>query len=283
MMTMWSVLLLVLAVNNALADFNFGKECPSGVTIHGKNAEKVVELLSNDCKKDKDCDCEDSEEEQHGTCTIKKPFDCSDLDKSTCKSGIYKIYPGRTSGFKVFCEMEKNGGGWTVIQRRMNGHINFFRDWDSYKRGFGNMKGEHWLGNEHLHQLTSQGNYMLRIDMSDFGNSRRHAVYSKFSVGSESSGYKLDINGYSGDAGDSMKRSQNGNRFSTMDKDQDISGENCAEKYKGGWWYGACHSSNLNGLYHKGSHKSFADGINWDHWKGYYYSLKTTTMMIRRS
>lgn len=42
---------------------------------------------------------------------------------------------------------------------------------------------------------------MLRIDMSDFGNSKRHAVYSKFSVGSESSGYKLDITGYSGDAG----------------------------------------------------------------------------------
>ncbi|VDI65395.1 Hypothetical predicted protein [Mytilus galloprovincialis] len=100
--------------------------------------------------------------------------------------------------------MEKNGGGWTVIQRRMNGHINFSRDWDSYKRGFGNMKGEHWLGNDHLHQLTSKGKYMLRIDMSDFGNSKRHAVYSKFSVGSESSGYKLDITGYSGDAGTKM-------------------------------------------------------------------------------
>ncbi|XP_052097622.1 microfibril-associated glycoprotein 4-like [Mytilus californianus] len=284
-MTIWSVLLLVLAVTNSLADFNFGKECPSGVTFHGKNADKVVELLSNGCGKDKECDCdnEDSEGEQEGTCTVKKPSDCSDLDKSMCKSGIYKIYPDRTSGFNVFCEMEKNGGGWTVIQRRMNGHINFYRDWEAYKRGFGNMKGEHWLGNEHLHQLTSQGKYMLRVDMSDFVNSKRHAVYSKFSVGSESSGYKLDITGYSGDTGDSMKRYQNGNRFSTMDKDLDTSGENCAEKYKGGWWYGACHESNLNGLYHKGSHTTFADGVNWKQWKGYNYSLKTTTMMIRKA
>ena len=45
---------------------------------------------------------------------VKRPSDCSDLDKTTCKSGVYKIYPKNTSGFEVYCEMEKNGGGWTV-------------------------------------------------------------------------------------------------------------------------------------------------------------------------
>ncbi|CAC5411621.1 FCN [Mytilus coruscus] len=161
--------------------------------------------------------------------------------------------------------MEKYGGGWTVFQRRMNGKINFYRDWESYKRGFGNMKGEYWLGNDHLHQLTSQGKYMLRIDMSDFENSKRHGVYSKFSVGSETSGYKLDVTGYSGDAGDSMKVHQIGNKFSTMDNDNDRDKDNCAVTYKGGWWYGACHQSNLNGLYLKGSHKTLLmvlTGIN---------------------
>jgi hypothetical protein len=40
-----------------------------------------------------------------------RPSDCGELDKTTCKSGVYKIYPNNTSGFEVYCEMEKNGGG----------------------------------------------------------------------------------------------------------------------------------------------------------------------------
>ncbi|XP_076108040.1 angiopoietin-4-like [Mytilus galloprovincialis] len=179
----------------------------TSVTFHGATADKVVELLSNrcGCKQDKKCnnDNEDSEETQ-GPCKVKRPSDCKNLDRSTCKSGIYKIYPEKSDSFSVYCEMEKHGGGWTIFQRRINGEINFFRDWESYKRGFGNMNGEHWLGNEHLHQLTSQATYMLRIDITDFESrtdSNRHAVYSTFSVSSEHSGYKLDVTGYSGDAG----------------------------------------------------------------------------------
>jgi len=45
---------------------------------------------------------------------VTRPSDCSELDKSTCKSGVYKIFPDNTSGFEVYCEMEKYGGGWTV-------------------------------------------------------------------------------------------------------------------------------------------------------------------------
>ena len=45
---------------------------------------------------------------------VTRPSDCSELDKSTCKSGAYKIFPDNTSGFEVYCEMEKYGGGWTV-------------------------------------------------------------------------------------------------------------------------------------------------------------------------
>ncbi|XP_071123453.1 microfibril-associated glycoprotein 4-like [Mytilus edulis] len=257
----------------------------SGVTFHGDTADKILELLSNSGgskQNRKSNNSNEKPEKDKGPCSVKRPSDCGDLEKSTCKSGIYKIYPEKTSTFDVFCEMEKHGGGWTVFQRRMNGKINFFRKWESYKTGFGNLNGEHWLGNEHLHKLTSHGKYSLRIDMSDFKNNHRHAVYNKFFVGSESAGYKLDVTGYSGDAGDSMAVHQNGKKFTTIDKDQDAHGENCAKYYKGGWWYGACHQCNLNGLYLKGS-STYGEGINWYTWKGLKYSLKTTTMMIRRS
>ena len=52
-----------------------------------------------------------------------------------------------------------------------------------------------------------------------------------------------------------------------LDKDADRS---CAVSFKGAWWYNACYNSNLNGQYLNGSHSSFADGVNWRFWLGYY-------------
>ena len=75
----------------------------------------------------------------------------------------------------------------------------------------------------------------------------------------------------------------NGMRFSTFDSDHDtVTGENCAAKFRGAWWYSNCHDSNLNGLYLAGHHTSFADGINWETWHGNYYSLKSSEMKIAK-
>ena len=73
-----------------------------------------------------------------------------------------------------------------------------------------------------------------------------------------------------------------GNRFSAKDLDLDKdANRTCAVLFKGGWWYNACHHSNLNGQYLSGSHDTFADGVNWMFWLGNKYSLKKTVMKIR--
>ena len=73
-----------------------------------------------------------------------------------------------------------------------------------------------------------------------------------------------------------------GMQFSTKDQDNDIDSGSCAVTYKGAWWYKSCHASNLNGKYLGGSHMdTYADGINWKTFRGFYYSLKGSEMKLR--
>lgn len=65
---------------------------------------------------------------------------------------------------QIFCDMETNGGGWTVIQRRSVGLTSFNRDWKQYKQGFGSIRGDFWLGNDNIFRLTRQPS-TIRIDM----------------------------------------------------------------------------------------------------------------------
>nr|CBM41041.1 fibrinogen-related protein 2 [Mytilus galloprovincialis] len=215
-----------------------------------------------------------------------RPLDCGDIDIKR-GSGVYKIYPEGSgqAGFNVYCDMDSENvdGGWTVIQRRLNGEEYFFRGWRDYKEGFGTLQGEHWLGNAKLNILTSQANYELLIRMKTFENENGYARYSDFKVDDDASKFKMTLSksSFTGNVGDSFGY-HSGYKFSTKDQDNDVyTPGGCAVNHKAGWWYGSCHASNLNGLYHAGNHTSYADGVNWKSWKGYHYSLKETTMMIR--
>ena len=215
-------------------------------------------------------------------CTIGIYSNCQDaLAQGQTTSGVYTLKPDNQAAFQVYCDMTTDGGGWTVFQRRMDGSVNFYRYWTDYQQGFGSLSGEFWLGLDKIHRLTATPSE-LRVDMRDFEGNSAYAKYTSFSVGDSSSKYILSVSGYSGTAGDSLVF-QNGQRFSTRDQDNDNAPRgNCAQWNRGAWWYRNCHSSNLNGLYHGQLH-SYADGVVWNTWRGYNYSLKFSEMKLRRS
>ncbi|XP_053385771.1 microfibril-associated glycoprotein 4-like [Mercenaria mercenaria] len=207
-----------------------------------------------------------------------RPIDCQDIKAlGHRRSGVYYIYPKNTRGFSVRCDMDTANGGWTLIQRRIL-NSDFYKTWDDYQFGFGNLSENFWIGNQQIHLISTQGWYELRVDMTSMDNETAYAEYKLFSVGDVDSLYKLTVAGYSGTAGDSLTV-HNNRKFSTKDRDYDTSSGNCARMYSGAWWYADCHASNLNGDY---GNKAYAKGPVWHTWKGLYSPLKTTEMKIRR-
>ena len=84
-----------------------------------------------------------------------------------------------------------------MFQKRLDGSVDFYRGWDDYKRGFGNLNGEFWLGLDKIHRLTKQRS-RLRVDLEDTTGKTAYAEYDFFGVASENSKYKLSLGTYSG-------------------------------------------------------------------------------------
>ncbi|XP_062386881.1 microfibril-associated glycoprotein 4-like [Sardina pilchardus] len=218
------------------------------------------------------------------------PIDCEDVFfNGSIHNGVYTIYPvGKDSPMEVFCDMgcredeSHERGQWTVIQRRIDGNVNFERNWNDYKRGFGVKYGEYWLGLQNIFLLTHGMKYELRVDMEDWEGGTVYALYRSFFLEPESDGYRLQVFDFiDGGAGDSLTY-HNGQKFSTFDRDQDNWSGNCVATHKGGFWYNACINTSPNGDYKFRNYQIGSGGISWKGWKGVNYSQRKFSMKVRR-
>jgi len=128
--------------------------------------------------------------------------------------------------------------------------LKFNRSWSEYKVGFNDSRGNYWIGNDLLSQLTLTGRYKLRFDLQSRSNSNwYYAEYSTFIVHPESTNYRLIVSGYPGNARDALSY-QNRQMFGTFDRDNDeLSSENCAVNHGGGFWYKNCGWCCVNSYY----------------------------------
>uniref|UniRef100_A0A8C3XAP4 Angiopoietin like 4 n=1 Tax=Catagonus wagneri TaxID=51154 RepID=A0A8C3XAP4_9CETA len=179
-----------------------------------------------------------------------------------------------------------HNGGWTIIQRRQDGSVDFNQPWEAYKDGFGDPKGEFWLGLEKVHRIMGDRGSRLAVQLQDWeGNAE--SLQFPVHLGGEDTAYSLQLTvpvasklGATIDTPRGLSLP-----FSTWDQDHDLRGDkNCAKTLSGGWWFGTCSHSNLNGQYFHSiprQREQRKKGIFWKTWRGRYYPLQATTILIQ--
>ena len=157
------------------------------------------------------------------------------------RSGVYPIH--YTKHGYGYCDMDTDGGGWTVIVRRMGGRRSFDKTWKQYQRGFGPLDRDFWIGLDTLFAIT-RGPTELRVDLRSENGTWYHAYYEFFGVGAEIDNYELFIAGYDAEKSsiyDAFSE-HNGAPFTTKDivnLEDENSGclHHIQKRGSGGWWY----------------------------------------------
>uniref|UniRef100_UPI00398F1C26 fibrinogen-like protein 1-like protein n=1 Tax=Pristiophorus japonicus TaxID=55135 RepID=UPI00398F1C26 len=199
------------------------------------------------------------------------PQDCTEIEQNNqnATSGLHVIQPEGSPLLVVNCVM-RNNDSWTVIQRNTrSSRITWTESWTTYKYGFGDVLGDHWLGNEYIYYLTRQTRYKLRIEFTDYRRAIKYAEYDSFYIEPENRKYAIRLGIFSGNVFDRLTQLSpnvliDNQPFTTMDRDNDNSGINCASG-RGGWWFNACGNVYLNS--------------NYPYWPG--VSIREVTMMIQ--
>ncbi|KAH8408590.1 hypothetical protein KR215_007946, partial [Drosophila sulfurigaster] len=153
--------------------------------------------------------------------------------------GVHEIKVSGVGSFEVLCDSQLAGPGWIVIQQRIDRKENFHRDWATYRKGFGSLDSDFFLGLEKMYRLTSLQQYELYIHLVAKNGSIFYARYDDFKISDEDHGYALSLSNFKGNIWDAMRNHEN-LKFTTFDRDNDLYSANCAILYRSGWWYKKC-------------------------------------------
>nr|KAF6479000.1 angiopoietin like 4 [Molossus molossus] len=175
-------------------------------------------------------------------CPTGLPQDCQELfEEGERQSGLFQIQPQGSLPFLVNCKMTSDGG-WTIIQRRQDGSVDFNRPWEAYKTGFGDPQGEFWLGLEKVHLILGDRSSHLAVQLQDWeGNAE--SLQFPVRLGGEDTAYSLQLTApVASELGvTTVTPSGLSLPFSTWDRDHDLRRDkNCAKSLSGEWlvvWY----------------------------------------------
>ena len=228
---MKSQLVILLILVSSLLATNADQQCGNLFQQYNQQCAKCIQIIRSCC-------------------------DLADLPRYRAPSGVYQLMYNYSSGSPftlslvvgAYCDRDCDGD-WMVIQRNAKDGVDTFKkQWKDYEEGFGDLKSSKlWYGLKALNRFTQTGQWELRIDFQFENNTWSYLHYNTFSVGTATKEYPLTIGGFTGTTTDPFATHPlNGQRFSTVDNDNDRSGGNCANSNGGGWWHNGCWHINPN-------------------------------------
>ncbi|XP_060571564.1 angiopoietin-related protein 4-like [Ruditapes philippinarum] len=99
--------------------------------------------------------------------------DCKDAfqhalkNNKNAETGVYEIRLPSLEIIDVYCDMTSDGGGWTVIQNRIDGSTSFNKSFQAYEDGFGDIRNEFWLGLKYIQEITDAPSKMRVVVNGD--------------------------------------------------------------------------------------------------------------------
>lgn len=196
-------------------------------------------------------------------------FNCYDYFKNGFKTdGLYNLNIfNSTNKTEVYCDMTR--GGWIRIMNRVDLTTDDFdKTMEEYRKGFGDINGNHWLGLRNMRALVKYNKMKLRVEFYNNHTDDYMCEYESFYLYPEYEDFRIYLgNKVYGDIGydNSHIEEINGMKFSAKDHDNDdIFYYNCAKIHKGGFWFGGncfymCPTcgSNVDGQLNIGDYRRF--------------------------
>ncbi|XP_046865772.1 ficolin-2-like isoform X1 [Drosophila willistoni] len=194
-------------------------------------------------------------------------------------TGIHDIEIDEISSITARCNNDIAGGNWMVILNRFDGSENFTRSWNEFRMGFGNLNGEFFIGLDHLHRITNSQQFELYVEYKYFDGIKGFARYDNFRIGNENTGYVLKSLGafYGSNIDDLMTSNNLNQKFTTYDKDNNKDYRNCAQTFKGAWWFGFCRGPNPLAQYSRNARSSELSSMSWNG----FNPIRSILMLIR--
>ncbi len=143
------------------------------------------------------------------------------------------------------CDMKTDKGGWIVLLRRtpdISPRVDFARNWVDYENGFGHLSTEFWYGLKNMHCLTKREPMQVRVDLKRTDGTGKVLIYNRFKIDGPDTQYTLHV-GEPQQSGFDYFGYHDGMKFSTRDKDNDLSNTDCTNynSDNAAWWFKSCY------------------------------------------